>query len=213
MIRRIKAYAAAVAMSLAVTAPIVFAQGSGSKGSMNQGSGNKMKASVKIAPDFTAGDHMGNTHSLSDYRGKVVVLEWLNPGCPFVKRHYREGTFKELAQQYGNRGVVWLAVNSTSSNDASDSEAWAEEHDLPYPILVDKTGKVGKKYNARTTPHMFVINPNGGLVYDGAVDNDPQGNKDNRMVYVKEAIEAALVGAVPEKQETKPYGCSVKYAD
>ncbi|MBW7998059.1 MAG: thioredoxin family protein [Candidatus Glassbacteria bacterium] len=177
-----------------------------------QGSGSKMKDSMGMAPSFSALDHNGKQHSLEDYRGKVVVLEWLNPGCPFVQRHYREGTFKGLAEQYGERGVVWLAVNSTSGNDAEVSRKWAQQHDLPYPILVDKSSQVAKLYDAKTTPHMFVVGRSGELVYQGAVDDDPNGTKESRTHYARLAIEAALVGSAPDMRETKPYGCAVKYA-
>jgi peroxiredoxin len=178
-----------------------------------QGSGSKMIRPAKMAQDFSATDHMGKQHSLADYRGQVVVLEWLNPGCPFVQRHYKEGTFRKLAEQYAGSGVVWLAVNSTSGNDVSHSKKWVEEYSLPYPVLVDKSGEVGKLFGARTTPHMFVIGREGSIVYDGAVDDDPSGDKDRRTSYVGKAINAALVGSMPSVRETKPYGCSVKYAN
>lgn len=142
-----------------------------------QGSGAKNIGAAAKAPDFNATDYTGGKHSLAGYRGKVVVLEWLNPGCPFVQRHYREGTFKKLAGQYSGSGVVWLAVNSTSGTKAEDNKKWAEEHSLPYPILVDKSGEVGKLYSAKTTPHMFVIGREGSIVYQGAVDDDPSGGQ------------------------------------
>jgi peroxiredoxin len=165
------------------------------------------------APGFSAVDHNGKEHSLDQYRGKVVVLEWINPDCPFVQRHYREGTMKALDGRFEDQGVVWLAVNSTNYHDASRNKEWAEKYSLPYPILVDKEGTIGRLYGAKTTPHMFVVNRNGELVYSGAVDDDAGGNKDKRDVYVLSAIQAALAGSLPARQETKPYGCSVKYAD
>jgi peroxiredoxin len=178
-----------------------------------QGSGAKMTRPAKMAQDFSATDHTGKKHSLVDYRGKVVVLEWLNPGCPFVQRHYREGTFKKLAEHFAGSGVIWLAVNSTSGNDAEVSKKWAAQHSLPYPVLVDKSGEVGKLFSAKTTPHIFVIGREGSIVYNGAVDDDPSGDKGRRTSYVSNAINAALVGSTPSVRETKPYGCAVKYAN
>ncbi|MFH1069646.1 MAG: thioredoxin family protein [Candidatus Glassbacteria bacterium] len=166
---------------------------------------------VAKAPDFTAIDYKGENIKLSDYHGKVVVLEWLNPDCPFVQRHYREGTFKKLAEKYGSEGLVWLAVNSTSTQDAARSADWAKQNGLPYPIIVDEDGHVAKLFGAKTTPHLFVIGRNGELVYQGAVDDDPNGDKKQRNVYVASAIEAALTGKLPATRETKSYGCSVKY--
>lgn len=174
--------------------------------------GGSMKAgALSMAPDFKAVDYKGDAYSLSQFKGHVVVLEWLNPECPFVQRHYNEGTFTKLAAQYKDKGVVWLAVNSTSSQGPVQSKEWAEKYQVAYPILVDKDGKVGQLYGAKTTPHLFVIDPKGELIYNGAVDDDPAGNKDRRDVYVKSAIDAALAGTSPSARETKSYGCSVKY--
>ncbi len=178
-----------------------------------QGSGAKMTRPSKMAQDFSAIDHSGKEHALADYRGKVVMLEWLNPGCPFVQRHYREATFKKLAERYAGSGVVWLAVNSTGGNDAELSSKWAERYSLPYPILVDKSGEVGRLFGAKTTPHVFVVGREGSIVYNGAVDDDPSGDKDNRTSYLTNAISAALVRSSPSVRETKPYGCAVKYAN
>ena len=173
--------------------------------------GSEAKA-VK-APGFTAVDYRGKEHTLAQYKGKAVVLEWINPDCPFVVRHYNEGTMKGLAERFKDQGLVWLAVNSTNYHDANKSKEWADKYSLPYPILVDKDGKIGRLYEAKTTPHMFAINRDGELIYNGAVDDDPNGKKDKREVYVLSAIQAALAGSLPARWETKPYGCSVKYAD
>ncbi len=176
-----------------------------------QSSGSEAKAMK--APVFTAVDHNGKEQSLAQYKGNVVVLEWINPDCPFVVRHYREGTMKGLAERFKDQGVVWLAVNSTNYHDANKNKEWVEKYSLGYPILVDKDGKIGKLYGAKTTPHMFVVNRDGELIYNGAVDDDPNGKKDKRDVYVLSAIQAALSGSMPARRETKPYGCSVKYAN
>ena len=164
------------------------------------------------APTFTLSDSAGNQVSLADYSGKVVVLEWLNPDCPFVQRHYKAGTMKNLATKYGAQGVVWLTINSTKYMDAAANAKFKAANDLPYPILVDQSGEVGHLYGAMTTPHMYVIDGGGNLVYIGAIDDDPRGNKDGPSTnYVSAALDEVLAGTAVSTAETKPYGCSVKY--
>lgn len=165
------------------------------------------------APDFSLKDAKGKTHKLSDYRGKTVVLEWINPQCPFVVRHYKAKTMTTLATIYSNKNIVWLAVDSTHHNTPQRSQKWTKKHQIPYPILQDPSGKVGQLYAAKTTPHMYVIDPEGKLRYKGAIDNDTWGmKKENKLVnYVDKALNALLGGATPAYVETKPYGCSVKY--
>jgi hypothetical protein len=172
------------------------------------------------APDFTLSDLDGKAVSLSQFKGKLVVLEWFNPGCPFVRASHTTGSLKGLAGRHAGDGVVWLAINSggpgkqghgADANRANSSQ-WGMEH----PILVDETGKVGQLYGAERTPHMFVINPEGVLVYRGAIDNSPDGEgqspEGGKLVnYVEGAISAVRTGAKVEPSETKPYGCSVKY--
>jgi peroxiredoxin len=162
------------------------------------------------APAFTLTDADGKTHSLAQYKGKTVVLEWTNPGCPFVVRHYDAQTMKKLAGQH--KDVVWLAVNSTATNTADDSKKWAKDKGLPYPTLLDTDGKVGKVYGARTTPHMFVIDGKGVLRYAGAIDSDPKGKGGTVTSYVGDALTALAAGKAPSPASTEPYGCSVKYA-
>ena len=164
------------------------------------------------APDFTLPDTSGAEVSLSDFKGKVVVLEWLNPDCPFVQRHYKAGTMKQLATKYGKDGVVWVAVNSTNYMDETTNAKFKVENELPYPILVDQTGEVGHLYGAMTTPHMYVIDSGGTLVYIGAIDDDPRGSSDSPTNYVAAALDETLAGKPVTTAETKPYGCSVKYA-
>ena len=164
------------------------------------------------APDFTLTDTSGNEVSLSDFEGRVMVLEWLNPDCPFVQRHYKAGTMKKLASTYGDKGVVWLTINSTNYMDAAANAKFKVSNDLPYPILVDQTGDVGRLYGAVTTPHMFIIDDSGTLVYNGAIDDDPRGSKgEGSMNYVAAALDEVLAGKAVTTTETKPYGCSVKY--
>jgi len=164
------------------------------------------------APAFTLADTAGNQVSLGDFEGKIVVLEWLNPDCPFVQRHYKAGTMKKLATEYGGEGVVWLTINSTNYMDAAANGKFKAVNDLPYTILVDQSGEVGHLYGARTTPHMYIIDGSGELVYNGAIDDDPRGGKgDGAINYVAAALDQALAGNAVTTAETTPYGCSVKY--
>jgi peroxiredoxin len=164
------------------------------------------------APAFTLKDTEGNSVSLSDFEGKIVVLEWLNPDCPYVQRHYKAGTMKKLATAYDDKGVVWLTINSTHYMDSAANASFKAANQLPYTILVDQSGKVGHLYEAKTTPHMYIIDGGGKLVYIGAIDDDPRGNKDEPATnYVAAALDEVVAGKGVTTAETKPYGCSVKY--
>ncbi|MCB1051328.1 MAG: thioredoxin family protein [Acidobacteria bacterium] len=160
------------------------------------------------APAFSLQDQNGNTVNLADLKDKVVVLEWTNPDCPFVVRHYKQGTMKALAEKYQGE-VVWLAINSTHYSNPEANKAWAESKKLNYAILDDHEGKVGKMYGAQTTPHMYVINK-GVLVYVGAIDDDPRGNG-SQINYVDQALTEIKAGKAVSAPQNKPYGCSVKY--
>ncbi|MGM0558352.1 MAG: redoxin domain-containing protein [Myxococcota bacterium] len=167
----------------------------------------------EAAPDFTLTDTTGEEHSLSDFEGKTVVLEWTSQSCPYVVRHYEAETMAKTYEAVGKDDVVWLTIDSTHDRPAEELKTWKEKEGFDYPVLADKDGKVGKMYNAKTTPHMYVIGPKGVLQYAGAIDNDPRGEKaDGEVVnYVEQAVTAVKAGETPEKAETKPYGCSVKY--
>jgi peroxiredoxin len=165
----------------------------------------------EAAPGFTLMDTAGNKVSLSDFEGKVVVLEWLNPDCPFVQRHYKADTMKSLAETYGGKGVVWLTINSTNYMDAEANAKFKAANQLPYPILVDQDGAVGHLYDAKTTPHMYIIDGDGKLVYMGAIDDDPRGSSDTPANYIAAALDEVLAGKAVTTAETTPYGCSVKY--
>ena len=171
------------------------------------------------APDFTLPDLDGAKVSLSQFRGKTVVLEWFNPGCPFVKYAYNEGPLKSMAKTAADKGVVWLSINSGApgkqgagleKNKAARAK-WA----MASKILVDKDGKVGKSYAAKTTPHMFVIDAGGGIVYKGALDNAALGKapKGGEVNYVEAALNDLAQGRAVKIAETKSYGCSVKYVN
>jgi peroxiredoxin len=164
------------------------------------------------APDFAIADETGKVHRLADYRGKGVVLEWTNPDCPYVQRHYEADTMEKLSAALGARDVVWLAVNSTKSNEPADTVKWKNEQGFGYATLQDKDGTLGRRYGARTTPHMFVIDAQGVLQYNGAIDDDPRGKNPTPVNYVQGAVSAVLASAKPDPSATEPYGCSVKYA-
>jgi peroxiredoxin len=168
------------------------------------------------APAFTLKGLDGKNHSLADYKGKVVVLEWINPNCPVSNRHAREKTMTELVKQHGE--VVWLGINSTSPSSGdfmkpAEHLAYNQKYGITYPVLYDESGQVGHAYGARTTPHMFIVAPDGKLAYNGAIDDDPPGRKamNARLNYVGRGLDAEKGGKSPDPASTKPYGCSVKY--
>ncbi len=164
----------------------------------------------QAAPGFALKDENGVRHGLEQYRGKLVVLEWTNPGCPFVQRHYRKGTMVETARAFAGK-VVWLAVNSSHFAKPEETRRWREQHKLPFPTLQDPEGAVGRAYAARTTPQIFVIDGKGVLRYAGAIDNDPHEDEKRPVNYARAAVGALLAGKAPSPAQTEPYGCSVKY--
>jgi peroxiredoxin len=173
-----------------------------------------VETAAALGYSFTLADQGGKNVSLADYAGKIVVLEWINPDCPFVVRHYQAKTMINLALEYKERGVVWLAVNTTKTYDMQKNQAFHEAQALPYPVLNDRTGVVGKLFEAKTTPHMYIIDAQGQLAYQGAIDDDPQGTKGaDATNYVKQALDELLAGKAVSMAQTKPYGCSVKYAN
>lgn len=177
-------------------------------------------AVAKEAPDFTLKDTSGKEVKLSDYKDKVVVLEWINYNCPFVKKHYKGKHMPALQEKYTEKGVVWLAVNSGPENEKAGSfspEKMTEKAESmgnkAAHILLDREGKVGKEYGAKTTPHMVVINK-GEIVYEGAIDSMPTPKVedcDKAENYVTKALDAVLEGKEVETAKTQGYGCGVKY--
>jgi peroxiredoxin len=170
---------------------------------------------ARPAPPFTLSTFDGKKVSLSDYTGKTVVLEWFNFECPFVRYHYEKPkTMIKLAEKYKDKNVVWLAINSTSHTTPEANMDFAQKHKLPYPILDDRSGRVGHAYGAKTTPHMYVINRRGRIVYDGAIDNAPLGEVpagQELINYVDKALEELTTGKPVTISNTKSYGCTVKY--
>lgn len=174
------------------------------------------------APDFSLPDTSGVIRKLSDYRGNLVVLEWFNHDCPFVKKHYSSGNMQKLQSTYRAKGVVWLSILSSAPGKQGYADAAKAKADAlrvganPTAILLDPEGKVGRLYKAKTTPHMFVIGKAGNILYQGAIDNKPSTNPEDVKAannYVARALDQALLGQPVTVPSTKPYGCSVKYAD
>src|SRR5215472_14188914 len=168
------------------------------------------------APDFSLTDAKGKTHSLSQYKGKYVVLEWFNPECPFVKKHYGGGNMQNLQKEYTDRGVVWLTVDSnapgTEGNITADQakkimDSWKTHQTA---LLLDPESKIAKLYGAKNTPNMVVINPEGKIVYEGAIDSKASPNPadiPSSTNYVKNALDESLAGKAVSNAQTKPYGC------
>lgn len=164
------------------------------------------------APGFSLSNESGERVSLEQHSGKIRVLEWINPDCPFVKRHHEAGTMKDLAERFAD-DVVWIGINSTHYMSSEDNAAFKKAHGLPYPVLDDHEGVVGRRYGAATTPHLFIIDAEGRIVYQGAIDDDPRGGKGEKATnHVALALEALTAGRPVATAQTKPYGCSVKYA-
>ena len=174
----------------------------------------------QAAPDFTLKDASGKTVKLSDFKGKHVVLEWTNPGCPFVRKHYNSGNMASTQKDAMDKGVVWLAINSTETASSDYLEpgklvAWMKERQsVPSATLMDETGVAGKAYGARTTPHMYIVNPQGQLIYAGGIDSIPSSRADDipkATNYVKTGLSEALAGKPLTAATTQPYGCTIKY--
>jgi peroxiredoxin len=172
------------------------------------------------APDFTGTDSQGQTHKLSEYRGKYVVLEWTNNGCPYTKKHYTSGNMQALQKEWTAKGVVWLTILSSAPGaqgymTASDENGYiARVHAAPTAAILDPTGAIGHEFEAKTTPDMFVIDPSGKVVYSGAIDDHPTTDvsdiKESKN-YVSAALTESMAGQPVAVSYTRPYGCSVKY--
>ena len=171
------------------------------------------------APAFKGVDAAGKPVSLDQYKGKYVVLEWVNPECPFVKKHYDSGNMPGTQKYALDKGVVWLAVNTSADGDRAEKSAaiseWVKSKKaMPTATIMDTGGAIGRAYGARTTPHMYLIDPAGKLVYAGAIDSKPTANPADikgATNYMVQAIDESLAGKTLSQAVTKPYGCSVKY--
>ena len=177
----------------------------------------------ETAPDFKGTDSNGKTETLSQYRGKYVVLEWANQGCPYEQKHYKSGNMEGLQKQWTSKGVVWLSVISSAPGEqgyvtpAQENDYLSRMHAAPTAAILDGSGAIGRMYEAKTTPHMFVIDPQGKIVYEGAIDDqptpDPASLKAVQHNYLNEALEASMAGRPVPTPVTKSYGCNVKYGN
>lgn len=157
------------------------------------------------APDFELQDVFGKAFKLSEFKDRIVVLEWLNRDCPVSRGKHDDGVMQKLYKKYADDGLIWLGIDSTHGRKPEQNRVYAAEKGLAHPILLDSTGKVGRLYGAKTTPHMFVIDKKGVLAYDGAIDDKGSNN------HVAAAIDALLAGKPVSTAKTAPYGCSIKY--
>ncbi|HEY6413804.1 MAG TPA: thioredoxin family protein [Edaphobacter sp.] len=173
------------------------------------------------APDFKGTDSNGVTHTLSQYRGKYVVLEWANKGCPYEQKHYLSGNMEALQKEWTDKGVIWLSILSSAPGEqgnvtpAEENKYLKTMHAAPTAAILDPTGEIGHLYQAKTTPHIFVIDPTGKLIYQGAIDDRPTtdlADVKGAHNYLNEALNAAMAGKPVPMSSTRPYGCSVKYA-
>lgn len=174
------------------------------------------------APEFTATDSNGKTEALDQFRGKYVVLEWHNQGCPFTAKHYSSGNMQSLQKEWTAKGVVWFTVISSAPGEQGyvtpgQENAYVQKmHAVPTAVLMDPEGKLGHLYNAKTTPDMYVIDPQGKLIYSGAIDDKPTPDPDDirgANNYVSDALTEAMAGKPVATPYTRSYGCSVKYPD
>ena len=180
---------------------------------------------VKIgepAPGFTGVDSNGKQQSLSAYKGKFVVLEWHNQGCPYTKKHYESGNMQRLQKEWTSKGVVWLTVISSAPGTqgfvtpTQENEYLQKMNATPTAVIMDPGGSLGHLYAAKTTPHMFIIDPSGTLIYNGAIDDHPSSDQADiagSKNYVSTALQEAMNGKPVTDAATRPYGCSVKYKD
>ena len=174
------------------------------------------------APQFTAPDSAGQMQTLAQYRGKYVVLEWHNQGCPYTRKHYSSGNMQELQKTWTNKGVAWFTVISSAPGQqgyvtaSEENDYLSKMHASPTAALLDPDGQIGHLYGAKTTPEMYIIDPQGKLIYEGAIDNRPTPDASDikgAENYVSEALTNAMAGKPVPQAYTHPYGCSVKYRD
>ena len=174
----------------------------------------------QAAPALQAVDASGKAVNLADFKGKTVVLEWVNPGCPFVKKHYGSGNMQATQKAAAGQGVVWLTVSSTAPSHQdykkpAELAAWMAEQKAASTLVMDDSGAVGKAWGAKTTPHLFIVNPAGQVVYNGAIDSKPSANPADipgATNHVNAALGELKAGQPIAKASTQPYGCSIKYA-
>ena len=173
------------------------------------------------APEFKGTDSKGKVHNLSDFKGKWVVLEWHNEGCPYVKKHYGGNNMQKLQKEWTAKGVVWLTVLSSAAGQQGHMEPaqadayFAQQKAAQTAVLLDPSGEIGRRYDAKTTPHMFVIDPDGVLIYNGAIDDKPTSDQADLAAasnYVSAALTEGMAGRTITTATSRPYGCGIKYA-
>ncbi|WP_082497712.1 thioredoxin family protein [Pseudorhodoferax sp. Leaf267] len=199
---------------------VLLASASLAAASLLAGQAHAAAAVGQPAPAFTLTDTSGKARTLAEFKGRTVVLEWVNPGCPFVRKHYDSANIPGLQKEFTGKDVVWLAVNSTEKA-ASDYLAptqlagWMQaKAGAPTATLMDEEGTVGKAYGARTTPHMYIVNPQGTLVYAGGIDSIPSARVSDIKTatnYVRQGLDEALAGKPISTATSQPYGCTIKY--
>jgi peroxiredoxin len=192
---------------LVLAGGVVFSRTMAASSSEEQAKAEAKTAELgKPAPEFELKDAFGKAFTLSEFKDKIVVLEWMNPGCPVSRGKQADKITQKTYAKYATKGVVWLGIDSTAGQKAEGDRVYAAEAGLNYPVLLDTDGKVGHAYGASKTPHLFVIDKNGRLAYTGAIDDKGEKN------FVGAAIEDLAAGREVAKSRTEPYGCSVKYA-
>ncbi|WP_374581753.1 redoxin domain-containing protein [Pseudoduganella sp.] len=196
---------------LALSAVVAF-------GFMGSGAALAQAQIGQPAPAFSGTDTAGKQVSLADFKGKYVVLEWVNPDCPFVKKHYKSGNMQSTQKHAAAKGAAWVSLNTSGAaadpKTAASLGAWSKEQKAVISNLVLDKGNIGRAYGARTTPHMYVIDPAGKLVYAGAIDSKPSASADDipgATNYVVQALDELAAGKAVSKPVTQPYGCTVKY--
>lgn len=221
MLRKITSITSTLALTLSLSAALSSCSQKTQNNSHSEAEQSSAAPKIsELAPDFTGTDSNGNKVTLSDYRGKYVVLEWTNHKCPFVVKHYSSGNMQRLQQKFTSRDVVWLSVISSARGKQGHISGF-EANQLtetrkasPSAVILDHGAQIASLYHAKTTPHMFVINPDGELIYQGAIDDVASVNADDvthAKNYVDMALSEAMAGAEVTEAQTVPYGCSVKY--
>lgn len=198
---------------ISLAAALILAWGGSAAVPADEGT-EEPKAKVgKPAPDFTLPDTDGNPVTLSSFRNRIVILQWVNPGCPVCKRVFTTGLVKRMLSEVRTvaEDAVFLPISTTPQMTPEKIAAYLKENGVEAKGLMDNEGKVGRLYNARTTPHLFVIDKEGVLRYQGAIDNDPAGQKPDAENYVVKAVKALVAGQPVAPETTPPYGCTVKY--
>ncbi len=165
----------------------------------------------KLAPNFTLIDSGGESISLHDFKGKHVILEWFNPDCRRVQQHYQNKSVQKILKKYSGKEIIWLGINSSYYMNQEDNKRWRDVNSLSYRLLGDFTGEIAKLYQAKTTPQIYIINPIGILIYQGAFDDNPEGDKAESINYIEMALDESLANKPISKPKIEPYGCLVKY--